>query len=383
MSMKRIILRKRWSKTSVITSVVIVIFFLELYKYARQFNRKIILFKEIDEDTENKINSSNTAAVLFRSEQITREEMPPINSRRKDQLYIWTAGESAPSLFHLRKIWLFWENKYVFNMTMTYRRDSSLYHPYGTVTEAYSSIQRLGFVDNPGKILAMKTKLAVAVVSNCNSTSGAKVRMQLLKNLKHAGLQADYYGSCFGNQTVPKGNREDFENLLSKYKFYFAFENSYHCKDYVTEKFYRNALYLGVVPVVWGTLKEDYESVAPPRSFIHVEDYPSINHLIKYLNYLNTNDTAYLEYFRWHTLKEYDQKQFNRDYTYCVLCKILHGKNLTDDSTILSSKVTKTLFTKNAYSSPFPSLRSWFYNGNIRDCLRTQLRILGNNTKIY
>ena len=39
--------------------------------------------------------------------------------------------------------------------------------------------------------------------------------------------------------------------------------------------------------------------MAPPNSFIHVEDFGSPSELVNYLEYLNHNDTAYLEYHAW------------------------------------------------------------------------------------
>ena len=39
--------------------------------------------------------------------------------------------------------------------------------------------------------------------------------------------------------------------------------------------------------------------MAPPNSFIHVEDFGSPAELVNYLEYLNRNDTAYLEYHAW------------------------------------------------------------------------------------
>jgi len=105
------------------------------------------------------------------------------------------------------------------------------------------------------------------------------------------------YGKCFKNShhVIPTMLR----SLLQGYKFYLAFENSLHCKDYITEKFFETAILSNVVPVVWGTRKEDYLRIAPPHSFIHAEDFSSPAELSKYLLYLDTNDSAYREYFRW------------------------------------------------------------------------------------
>ena len=46
------------------------------------------------------------------------------------------------------------------------------------------------------------------------------------------------------------------DGIISTYKFYLAFENSIHCTDYISEKFWRNSLKTGAVPVVFGPHKE-------------------------------------------------------------------------------------------------------------------------------
>ena len=53
------------------------------------------------------------------------------------------------------------------------------------------------------------------------------------------------------------------------------------------------------MPVVFGPLKQDVLDVAPIGSFIHSEDFNSARDLVKYLDYLDKNDTAYLEYHNW------------------------------------------------------------------------------------
>ena len=44
--------------------------------------------------------------------------------------------------------------------------------------------------------------------------------------------------------------------LIGSYKFYLAFENAIHCTDYVSEKFWRNSLRAGAVPIVYGPNKD-------------------------------------------------------------------------------------------------------------------------------
>lgn len=58
---------------------------------------------------------------------------------------------------------------------------------------------------------------------------------------------------------------------------------------------YRN----NVVPVVMGAIRSDYEAVAPPHSFIHVEDFRSARDLAGYLLRLNASDNQYNEYMAW------------------------------------------------------------------------------------
>ena len=52
------------------------------------------------------------------------------------------------------------------------------------------------------------------------------------------------------------------------------------------------------IPVVFGgSSRRDYDLVAPPHSFIHIEDFDDAQTLADYLHYLATNSTAYAEYF--------------------------------------------------------------------------------------
>lgn len=60
----------------------------------------------------------------------------------------------------------------------------------------------------------------------------------------------------------------------------------------------------GMVPIVMGAHKEDYESVLPPHSYINVDNFRSISELAGYLRYLDGNDTAYAEYFAWNEYGE-------------------------------------------------------------------------------
>ncbi len=54
-----------------------------------------------------------------------------------------------------------------------------------------------------------------------------------------------------------------------------------------------------MLPIVYGAGIEVYERMAPPHSFIHVNQFESIKALADYLHYLDKNDTAYATYFAW------------------------------------------------------------------------------------
>ena len=54
-----------------------------------------------------------------------------------------------------------------------------------------------------------------------------------------------------------------------------------------------------VIPIVMGARLGEYRRLAPPHSFIHVDQYDSLGELASYLELLNLDDDLYNEYFRW------------------------------------------------------------------------------------
>lgn len=74
-----------------------------------------------------------------------------------------------------------------------------------------------------------------------------------------------------------------------------------------------------VLPVVMGGRREDYERIAPKRSYVHVDDYESPKRLAEYLRQLDADDELYNEYFRWKGTGEFIDTKF-----FCRLCTMLH-----------------------------------------------------------
>ena len=97
-----------------------------------------------------------------------------------------------------------------------------------------------------------------------------------------------------------------------------SFENS-GCLDYVTEKFF-NAFKYGLLPIALGGLSvQDYEKIAPPQSFLHVDNFASAQELMDYLVILSTDEELYNSYFWWKDFYEVSFLEAN-----CPLCQILN-----------------------------------------------------------
>ena len=206
----------------------------------------------------------------------------------------------------------------VFNLTMTYSRDSDI-----------PIARRETIAANSGQSVAEKTinyadgknRMALWMASNCRS----KKRNALVKTLR-TYLSVDIFGRC-GEQDPCSPKEKHHLNytscdqeLFSKYKFYMALENS-QCREYITDKFWKG-LINGMLPVVMGPPIQDYERVAPPNSFLHVDNFTSVEALADYMTYLDNHDSAYNRYFEWH--KHY---QINQDFILTSLCKVCELAN--------------------------------------------------------
>ncbi|KAL5013396.1 hypothetical protein ScPMuIL_007666 [Solemya velum] len=180
------------------------------------------------------------------------------------------------------------------NWTATYRHDSVLVGPYNKfVPFDQPELQ------NPNKQDVInyahgKLKKVAWFISNCNDRNGRR----LYANELGKYINIDIYGSCGTLHCGDENTQECYDMLRRDYKFYLAFENS-NCRDYITEKLFRNALKHDIIPVVMGAPRQDYKRVAPPGSYIHVDDFESPKALAEYLHKLDQNDDLYNNYFKW------------------------------------------------------------------------------------
>ena len=205
-----------------------------------------------------------------------------------------------------------------FNWTITYKRTSDFPIPYGHYIPLDYSGAAAVKAGGPVNYAEGKDKLVAWAVSHCG-TVREKYVQELVKYIK-----VDVYGNCasvYGQNNECPRSSPRCDELFKTYKFYLAFENSV-CTDYITEKFWRS-LRWKVVPIVLST--DYYTPVAPPGSFISVQEFPTVKALAEHLLYLDKNDTAFNEYFRWRQKFTARQRHWFQ-FTACDICDALHDR---------------------------------------------------------
>lgn len=224
----------------------------------------------------NKAAFSRAGVVVFHHHELQSNiSSLPHGARPPHQKWIWVSLESPSNTRNLRQL------NGLFNWTMTYREDSDIFIPYGSLV---SRRQHDNFT------IPEKSRLSTWIISNYHKKSR---RAEVYFNLsKH--MQIDIFG-----KSVKKSlNKTLLLPTISKYAFYLAFENSIH-KDYITEKLWRNSFMAGSVPVVLGPPRANYERFIPSDSFIHVDDFTSEKKLAEFLKELWQDRTRYEQYFNW------------------------------------------------------------------------------------
>lgn len=239
--------------------------------------------------------------VFHNRELITgRESLPTYRPRPQNQRWVWLSLESPENNGDLRPFAGY------FNNTMSYNRDADFWVPYGKLVpkKAVKGTTVDYFIPKN------KSSLACWVVSNYLS----KHRRTSVYNELKKVIQVDIYGHGVGKSLNPSS----LLPTISRCYFYLSFENSLF-KDYITEKFWNNALLGGAVPVVLGPPRSHYEAVAPKGSFIHVDDFRSVEELGKFLKDLAEDKERYASYFAWH-LNYTVQRLSGWDTALCSIC---------------------------------------------------------------
>ncbi|KAK8752433.1 hypothetical protein OTU49_005609 [Cherax quadricarinatus] len=239
------------------------------------------------------------------------------NRTKINQRWIWLTDESPYNTFMVAKVKDMAKYNGYFNWSMSYRMDSDIPVPYGrTVEMKPEEAASYHYID----YFKLKPKTVAILGSNCGSQNK---RWDYVRELKKY-IEIDEYGGC-GTLKCPGHFMKDCLPLRD-YKFYLSFENG-DCREYLTEKVWWNALGKGAVPVVMGAIIDDYMKFLPPKSFIHINDFASPQHLAKYLMYLASNPVAYNRYHAWRSryrvLNEHGYFA-SEVFHYCRICEALN-----------------------------------------------------------
>ncbi|XP_059141020.1 alpha-(1,3)-fucosyltransferase C-like [Physella acuta] len=207
-----------------------------------------------------------------------------------------------------------WRN--VFNWTFNYRVDSDIFAPNNLF--AWRDRDQLLSKKTYLEIARNKTKMAVWWVSNCYTQSKREIFTKELKKY----IDVDIFGYC-GPLNCPKATKEECEKMLTTtYRFYLSFENSL-CRDYVTEKFFRNFNRHHVIPVARGGF--NYRKYIPPGGYVDASQFPNASSLARHLKKLAANKKKYAK-----MLREKDKLvPLNRKFDWCDICKKVHTNNRT------------------------------------------------------
>nr|CAH04969.1 alpha3-fucosyltransferase [Ciona savignyi] len=246
--------------------------------------------------TYNRNQLRRADVVVFHYTSFLPKDLPWKHSRRSDQLFVWWSsdnpGDVKQNLGLTNSDLREFDNGF-FNWTMTYMNDADVVRSYGSRWELINQLEKGKSVVD--QIISDKTKIAMWKTDQCNGSQNARMRTGFAKELMDSGLKLDIFGDCLGSKMTDHPTSKQ----MKAYKFYLSFEDAVHCRNYITEKFWDNALRNDMVPVVWGPTKEDVLAVAPIHSFIHTDDFESPAKLTEYLQFLDQNDDEYRKYFRW------------------------------------------------------------------------------------
>ncbi|TRY57692.1 hypothetical protein DNTS_025915 [Danionella cerebrum] len=226
--------------------------------------------------------------VVFHHYELKRhkEQLPLHHLRPANQRWVWLSLEALGTNERLHRF------NNIFNLTMSYHPAADITVPYGKLLPRKSTERNFHVAKN-------KSFEACWVVSNFqNRHKRSAVFRELNKT-----LNIQLYGR-FVKNSLPK---EALLPTISRCYFYLAFENAVS-PQYITEKLWRNSFQAGTVPIVLGPPRRDYEAIVPSESFIHVDDFQSIQALADYLKGLIIDPERYNAYFRWkqrYTVKLY------------------------------------------------------------------------------
>lgn len=243
-------------------------------------------------------------AILFYAPIYTKQDGIP-STRKLSQRYVYVNMEPPIPQDRAR---VHFAAKKFYNWTMTYRLDSDIYKANG-----YVIAKKTKYKMPDANFLKSRKKSVAWLASDCGKND---TRKKFVKKLNKY-IPVDVYGSC-GNMTCPEtGNC--YGMLEKNYKFLLSLERFY-CRDYTSDALL-NAMEKNLIPIVYGG--GNYVKVAPPHSYINVENFKNPERLGNYLKYLEEDVNSYMLFFQW---KKGYKIHKTGDSAACRLCKMLNDK---------------------------------------------------------
>lgn len=253
---------------------------------------------------------------------------PALNKTEKRKEEKTFAMQMPDILKHPQKYLNILRFRSLFNWTMTYRRDSDIFMPYGEILSRRDAIKNeyveMTNIDEDkdyDRVYYSKSRDVVWLVSDCETKSKREYYVQRLSKY----INVDIYGEC-GTLSCPKQKyKTDEDNCLKRiikeYKFILSFENTFHT-DYVTEKLF-DWFSRDIVQVVYGMA--DYKSITPSGTVINAADFNSPKELADFMLQVGSDKKKYVKYLQIkdrHYAVGLDEMQQK---AYCKLCEKLNN----------------------------------------------------------
>jgi glycoprotein 3-alpha-L-fucosyltransferase len=243
--------------------------------------------------------------------------LPHVPPQRNNSDQLWMFYSEEPQQFMDEDPSPQWNNKFNYSFTFNSFSEAndkdlvfaSHYRRRNLTLSRNFAVEKRRILANPTRSRNV-TATALWFVSNCIRPPGPydvhsnrmEYAHQLSEYIDIDGFSGNIhpFKSCVEQLGKLYKDEDSVKPQYNNYWFYLSFENSY-CKEYITEKFWNILTQdLLVIPIaLGGTSVEEYERVAPPNSFIHVDNFTSAQHLAEHLNYVVNNEEAFNYYLQW------------------------------------------------------------------------------------
>ena len=236
------------------------------------------------------------------------ENPRPRWQRREGTLWVYQSNQLPCLNWYMRGAVIASLNGSV-NTIVSYEQKSTIFLPYGTYRPRTASLPSI-----PSAILMSRPKLAVIVMSNCASED----RNRKLDALNRV-IGVDIMGKCgtVAHEACDHRDPQCYAILAREYLFYVAIENT-DSPDYVTEKIWKNCFESGLVPLVWSS-HPHYAELLPPRSFVNVADYSSVESFALAAHELHRFPHLYQHYHEWR--KEFEAVVVDENDSKDLICE--------------------------------------------------------------